>query len=157
MRWLMIMFYINYYDKELKFIQFTYFTHFTTLSLIRFDHNIVKCVGTQHTRDVDPMPIQCWHTVCDADPTPKQHWANVPVSAGYLRFYVMLCCMPIPDPSLLLYRTETACFRPAVSFSMSFSKHLLIIWIIRVAHERNSQGDKVGLCGSTLTTYWLVE
>ena len=51
----MNMIYINDYDKELKFIQFTHFTHFTTLSSIRFDDNIVKWVGTQQTRDVDPM------------------------------------------------------------------------------------------------------
>ena len=73
--------YTDDYDKQLKFIPFTHFTHFTTLSSIHYDDNIVKWVGTQQTRDVDLMPIQCWPTVYDADSTPKQHRANVPVFA----------------------------------------------------------------------------
>ena len=60
----MIMIYINDYDKELKLVPFTNLTHFTTLSSIRFDDNIVECVHTQKTRDVDQMSIRsCAYTV----------------------------------------------------------------------------------------------
>ena len=37
------------------------------------------------------------------------------------------------NPSLSLYRTEAVCFRPAVSFSMAFSKPVLILCILSPA------------------------
>ena len=37
---------------------------------MHYDDSIVKWVGTQQTRDIDPMPIQCWPTVYNAGPTP---------------------------------------------------------------------------------------
>ena len=39
--------YIDDYDKQLKFIPFIHFTHFTTSSSIHYDDNIVKWAGTQ--------------------------------------------------------------------------------------------------------------
>ena len=46
------------------------------------------------------------------------------------------------NPSLSLYRTEAVCFRPAVSFTMAFSKPVLILCILCVIHERSALGDK---------------
>ena len=36
-------------------------------------HN-VACQHSQQTRDVDPMLVQCWPTVCDSGPASNQHW-----------------------------------------------------------------------------------
>ena len=32
---------------------------------------------SQQTQDIEPMLFQCRTTICDADPTLKQHWFNV--------------------------------------------------------------------------------
>ena len=65
------------------------------------------------------------------------------------------CYIVSANPSLSLYRTKAACFCPAVSFSMAFSKPLLILsriysWyyvsLLSVIHERSALGDKVGIC-----------
>ena len=46
-------------------------------------------------------------------------------------------CIVFLNPSLSYYRTEAVCFRPAISFSMAFSKPVLILcllsWYMNVA------------------------
>ena len=42
----------------------------------------VPCQHFQQTRDIDPMVVQCWPTVCDAVPASNQHWFNASVFAG---------------------------------------------------------------------------
>ena len=44
-------------------------------------HN-VACQHSQQTRDVDPMLVQFWPTVCDAGPASNQHWFNALCSLG---------------------------------------------------------------------------
>ena len=39
-------------------------------------------LAAQQTRNTEPMLIQCWVTVFDADPTLKQHWLGVPCLLG---------------------------------------------------------------------------
>ena len=34
----------------------------------------VACQHSQQTRDVEPMLVQCWPTVCNSSPTSNQHW-----------------------------------------------------------------------------------
>ena len=40
---------------------------------------------TQQSRDVNPMTVQCWPTVCDAGPALKQLWVNVSCLLGRLQ------------------------------------------------------------------------
>ena len=39
-------------------------------------------IWTQQTRDIEPLLVQCWFTVHDADPTLNQHWLNVSCLLG---------------------------------------------------------------------------
>ena len=41
-----------------------------------FNHNNTVYTLSQQARDVEPMLVQCWATVCDAGPTLNQHWFN---------------------------------------------------------------------------------
>ena len=38
--------------------------------------------GSQQARDVDPMLVQCWPTVCNAGPASNQHWFNASCLLG---------------------------------------------------------------------------
>ena len=40
-------------------------------------------VISQQTRDVDPMLVYCWPTICNAGPTVYRHWVNVSCLLGY--------------------------------------------------------------------------
>ena len=40
--------------------------------------SVIQSILTQQTRDINPMMVQCWSTVCDAGPTLYLHWVNVP-------------------------------------------------------------------------------
>ena len=45
--------------------------------------SLTVCQGnSQQTRDVHPMLVQCWPTVCDAGPALYQHWVNVSCLLG---------------------------------------------------------------------------
>ena len=39
-------------------------------------------VGTQQTRDIEPMLVYCWADVADGVPTLNQHWFNVSCLPG---------------------------------------------------------------------------
>ena len=44
-------------------------------------HN-VACQHSQQTRDIDPMLVQCWPTICKAGPASNQHNGLVVLTAG---------------------------------------------------------------------------
>ena len=37
----------------------------------------MACQHSLRTRDVDPMPVQFWANICNADSASNQHWFNV--------------------------------------------------------------------------------
>ena len=56
-----------------------YWITMITCTLITHQVRLVS-MGSQQTRDVQPMLVQCWPTVFDAGPTLFQHWVNVSCS-----------------------------------------------------------------------------
>ena len=52
---------------------------------------------TQQTRDIDPMLVYCWPTICDTRPTISHNWVNVscllPRSIRETKEHVLLICL----------------------------------------------------------------